>query len=42
MIYVKARPADIYHDKSMTKYSIDFITHDNATIKIKGKKTEAP
>jgi hypothetical protein len=38
IIYVKGRPIDFYHDKSMTKNSIDFIIHDNTTITIKGEK----
>jgi len=42
MICVKARPTDSYHNKSMTKDSIDFIIHDNATIKIKGNKPKRP
>lgn len=42
MTCVKARPTDSYHDKSMTKDSIDFIIDDNATIKIKGKKPKHP
>jgi len=36
-MYVKGRPIDFYHEKSMTKDSICFVIHDNATIRIKGE-----